>query len=96
MPEFLNNPTILAIIAGFILMYVFQVVFKGPAEIKRKAAAEEYIGRLSDDIKAQIESAIIRKDKQAATELLQTEANIGLKEAQETLAYWQKLNNKTD
>jgi len=92
-PDFLNNPTILALIVGFILMYVFQVVFKGPAETKRKKAAEEYIERLSDHTREKVETALSNKSKGEAIELVRSEANIGLKEAQETIAYWQ--NNRT-
>lgn len=87
MPKFLTNPIFLAVIGGFIISYLIQVLIMGPKEAARKERNEEYVSRLSGDIYQSIETALKDKDKTKAMALLQEHAKIGAAEAKECAVY---------
>jgi len=87
MPEFLTNSIFLAVIGGFLISYVYQIVISGPREADRNKRVEEYMGRLSVEGLARIESAIAQKDKIGAIKIFREETNVGLAEAKESVAF---------
>lgn len=94
MPEFFTSPTFFAVIAGFIVMYVVQVVIRGPREAERKKRVEEYTGRLSHEAQSKIETVLASGDKLGAIKIFREETNVGLVEAKEAIAAIKKQMTK--
>ena len=90
MPEFLTSPIFFAALGGFAVMYMFQVMYKGPTEAEQARRVDEYLGRLSDDAIKQIETKITAKDKSGAVDLIREEADIGLLEGKEVMEHLAK------
>ncbi len=88
--DMFTNPTFIAVIVGFVILYVYQVSFKGPKEADRQNRIDEYMGRLSDDAKHRIESLLEGGDKLGAIKLFREEANVGLVEAKEAINFMKK------
>ncbi len=92
--DFFTSPTFIAIIAGFVVFYVFQVSFKGPREADRLKRIEEYMGRLSEDARLKIEETLTSGDKIGAIKMFREETNVGLVEAKECIDFINKKLTK--
>jgi len=80
MPDFLNSTVLWAALGGFIVMYVYQVLMKGPAEEKQKKRINEYLGRLSEEARGKIEKTIESGDDIGAIKIFREDTNVGLQE----------------
>ena len=87
MLDFLTSGYFIGGIIGFMILYMYQVMFKGPQEADRNKRIDEYMGRLSDDGRARIEKTLSAKDKIGAVKIFREETNVGLVEAKECIEF---------
>lgn len=87
MREFFTSPMFFAILGGFLISYLVQVLIMGPRDAARIERMEDYVSRLSNDERANIERLLKDKDKTQAVTLIQERAKIGKTEAKECANY---------
>lgn len=92
--DFFTSPTFIAVVIGFGLFYVFQVSFKGPQEADRQKRIDEFVGRLSEDARSNIENLLAAGDKLGAIKMFREETNVGLAEAKESIVFLKKEMEK--
>lgn len=87
MLDFLTSEYFIGMVIGFALLYMFQVLFKGPQEADRDERIDEYMERLSDDARSLIEERIADKDKIGAIKIFREDTNVGPAEGKECIEF---------
>ena len=87
MLDFLTSEYFIGLVLGFALLYMFQVLWKGPKEAERDQRIDDYMERLGDETVGNIESLLSEKKFDDALSLIRETANVGSQEAKETLAF---------
>lgn len=90
MTDFLTSPIFFAVLGGFMVMFMIQTLIQGPKEADQKKRIEEYMGRLSDEGRANIEEVLSSGDKIGAIKIFREETQVGLLEAKECVAFIEK------
>lgn len=87
MREFFTSPMFFAILGGFLISYLVQVLIMGPRDKAKNERMEDYVSRLSDNGRTEIETLLKNKDKTGAIDLIQQRAKIGKTEAKDCVNY---------
>ncbi len=87
MREFFTSPLFFAIIGGFIISYLYQILVSGPREADSNKRVTEYMGRLSEDGLARIKDTLRQTDKNSAIKLFREETGVGQTEAKECINF---------
>ncbi len=96
MLDFLTSEYFIGLVLGFALLYMFQVLYKGPQEADRDLRVEDYMERLGEEKTQHIEALLKAKKKDEAAAYIQEEASVGTLEAKEVITFVTKtMKNKS-
>lgn len=94
MLDFLTSEYFIGLVLGFVLLYMFQVLWQGPKEAERNQRIGDYMERLGEENIGKIETLLSEKKIDEGLSFIQEQANVGMQEAKETLAFIKKSMKK--
>lgn len=87
MREFITSPMFFAILGGFLISYLVQVLIMGPRDKAKNERMEDYVSRLSEEARIEVDGILKNKDKTGAISFIQEHAKIGKVEAKDCVNY---------
>jgi len=94
MRDFFESSMFWAVLGGFAVMFLYQIVIRGSLDEDRDKRITEYMSRLNDDARARIDTTLAEKNRIEAIKIFRAETNVGLKEAKECIEYIRRENRR--